>query len=519
MTLRRPKILMALSVALGVATAAYADQLGIDKGKAAASSCSLAFDTGDGVTVSTQGKKRVVQCSDGSACDQDGAANGSCTFSINVCTAIDGCTAEPVELIKPAAKAKKLVGLVPPTTPQAAVTATCGTAGTIAIPLKGKNKDKASALGKGKMILKTKIASGKGSAVIFAQCTPAGGGPVTATCPDREAAGLPKQLNLTVPTTGGDLDNGYSGDSHNFPVTAQSTLSFCLTNCDATTDSVCDGSGSTGEKGKSLNGPFFGAPLPLLANNVPVCVVNRYANPNITTTYDLATGELSGGVVNLLSDVYVQTADTNGDNVCPRCSGSGLGQQGTCQAGARKGQSCTVDGTIRVVGSGPSSLPLDQREAYNLSTECPPDSGKLSATLVIDLPLTTGEARKDGSKPCQGQTVDDACPGSGTCTFDCSATVPAKGGINQTCCSNQQTKPCFPTAPDSPPNAIIRNGVPAIALPAWPDPTYPKTVEGGKAAAVFCEASTKDATVDLLTGLPGPGALLLPYTTQVVAQE
>jgi hypothetical protein len=517
MTLRRPKILLALGVALSVASAAHA-QVPINKGKVAkkapTATCSVVIDGGDGTTVVTIGKKTVIQCTDGSACDKDGTKNGSCTMAPNVCTAaeIAGCTAEPVSSIKLAAKAKKAL-ITPPATPQTAVTAACGTAGSLVLPL-GKKGTKASAFGKGKLIAKASITSGKGNVVAFAQCLPCvgedcGGGPAPAVCPAREAAGLPKQLNLTVPPTGGDLDNGVSGDSHNFPVTSQSTLKFCLSNCDATTDSECDGLGSTGEN--TLNGPFFGAPLPLLANNVPVCVVNRYANASVNTSYNLATGQLGGGVVNLLSDVYVQTADPNGDNVCPRCTGNGIGQAGTCTAGARKGQACVTDGTIVVPASGGSPN-------YNLSTQCPPDTIKRAATLTIDLPLTTGESRKDGSKPCPGQTVDDSC-GAGTCTFDCSATIPSKGGINQTCCSNQQTKPCFPTAADSPPNAIIRNGVAAIPLPAWPDPTYPKTVEGGKAAAVFCEAATGDSSVDILTGLPGPGSLILPYTTEVVASE
>ncbi len=518
MTLRGPSLLMALTAALSLAPAAHAEQYGIDKGKAAASPCSLVYDVGDGTTLTLKGKKRIVGCADGSACDKDGSKNGSCTFEVDVCAAqvAEGCTAEPTTLIKPVAKAKKLLGLVPPAV--GVTEPTCGTPGSIVIPLKGKNKDKSSPLGKGKLGLKTKITSGSGNNTLFLQCNPCTGdscGPLPggATCAPRES-GLPTQLNLTVPDQinitdpiqRSDLDNGFSGDSHNFPVTALSTLKFCLTDCDATTDSLCQGSGSTGAVGDSLNGPTFGAPLPLLANNVPVCVINRYANSSINTTYDLVTGELNG-LVNLLSDVYVQTPS---DQVCPRCSGASFGDTGTCQSGARQGQSCTVDGIVKVDGSAGNPI-------YNLSTQCLPDTVKRAATLVIDLPLTTGESRKDGSKPCPGQTVDDGCAG-GTCTVDCSGTTPAKGGINQTCCSSNPTKPCFPTAADSPPGAIIRNGTTSVATPVWPDPTYPKTsTSAGRAAAVFCEAKTNDPTVDILSGLAGPGALLLPYNTEITA--
>jgi hypothetical protein len=515
MTLRRPNLLMALGVALSVASAAYAGEVPINKGKVAksgAGTCSVVLQSADSTTITTVGKKTVIQCGDGAACDKDNAKNGSCSIGVNVCTGAEGCTAEPVESIKTAAKAKK-AAIVPPTTPQTAVTSTCGTEGTIVIPLKGKNKDKASALGKGKMIVKAKLGSGKGNVVAFVQCTPDATPctdcPVGPTCADREAPGLPKQITLVVPGSGSDLDNGFSGNSHNFPTPEGSTLRYCMTNCDATTDSVCDMAGSTGPAASSLNGPVFGPPLPLLSQGVPVCVVNRYADAALTGTYDLATGELSGQV-NLLSDVHVQTPLTD---VCPRCNGAGLGQSGTCTSGANQGKACVVDGTSNVVGSAGNTL-------YNLSTQCPPEAARRAATLTIGLPLTTGTSTSaQQSKPCQGQTVDDACGGAGTCTVDCSATVPAKGGINQTCCSNNPVQPCFPTAPDSPPGQIIREGTPAAPLPVWPDPTYPKTVEGGRSAAVFCEAATGDSTVDILTGLPGPGALLLPYTTTVIAQE
>jgi hypothetical protein len=513
MTLRRPQTMIALAVALAAASVAHADLVGINKGKAAASPCSVVVDSGDIAPVPV-GAKTVFQCADGNPCDQDGVANGSCTFSLNVCTAgeIAGCTAEPVESIKLAAKAKKLVGLVPPTTPQTAVTAACGTAGSITIPLKGKQRNKPSALGKGKMLVKAKIGSGKGNVLVFAQCLPPApctGDSCGPTCAPREAAGLPKQINLTVPATGSDLDNGFSGNSHNFPTPQGSTLRYCASNCDATTDSLCDLSGSTGDASASLNGPVFGAPLPLLSQGVPVCVVNRYADAALTGTYDLATGVLNGQV-NLLSDVHVQTPLTD---VCPRCNGAGLGQSGTCTSGANQGGACVVDGVTNVVGSAGGTL-------YNLSTQCPPDPNRRAATLTIGLPLTTGTSTSaQQSKPCQGQTVDDACGGAGTCSVDCSPTVPSKGGINQTCCSNNPVQPCFPTAPDSPPGQIIREGTPVPPTPLWPDPTYPKTAEGGRAAAVFCEAATGDSTVDILTGLPGPGALLLPYTQEIIAQQ
>src|SRR5262249_17325095 len=46
-------------------------------------------------------------------------------------------------------------------------------------------------------------------------------------CPLRESPGLPYELTLTVPATGSDLDEGWTGISHNFPVPNGSTLHYC----------------------------------------------------------------------------------------------------------------------------------------------------------------------------------------------------------------------------------------------------------------------------------------------------
>lgn len=322
--------------------------------------------------------------------------------------------------------------------------------------------------------------------------------------------GQPSALSYVVPlldendpATRSDLDNGYSGDSHNFTVTQASTLNFCLSGCDTTSNPVCQAAGATGPG--TSNGETFGAPLPLLANNVPVCVVNRFKDPQITGTYNLQTGEMQAQV-NLLADTYVLT-DTTLKNVCPRCSGDGtLGSTGKCVGGQTPGKSCTVNGLAKVSGSL-------NGEDYQLSSDCLPEQIKFGATLVVELPLTSGTSSKSGSKPCPGQTNEDSC-GGGTCSFDCSGTNPTKGGINQLCCSNNQTKPCFPTATDSG-SLIERTGIPAPVSPAWPDPTYPKTASGAKAAAVFCEAKTGSSQVDILTGLPGPAAIILPGNVTV----
>ena len=47
--------------------------------------------------------------------------------------------------------------------------------------------------------------------------------------------GGPRALTLTVGPGGGDLDQGFSGRSHNFITVPGATLTYCLTGCNATT--------------------------------------------------------------------------------------------------------------------------------------------------------------------------------------------------------------------------------------------------------------------------------------------
>jgi hypothetical protein len=78
--------------------------------------------------------------------------------------------------------------------------------------------------------------------------------------------------------------------------------------------------------------------------------------------------------------------------------------------------------------------------------------------------------------------------------------IDAKGGIAQLCCSNQTSTPCFPTKGGG---SITRVGTPATP--------------GGTlvAAATFCIGSTDSTLINVTTGLPGPGALLLPNQVKV----
>jgi hypothetical protein len=311
-----------------------------------------------------------------------------------------------------------------------------------------------------------------------------------------------KRLTLTVPPTGSDLDNGWTGISHNFPIINGSSLHYVLSCPDGVN---CTGSGMTGPG--TPNGMTFGAPLPLLAANTPVCVVNRFQDATLTGTFNLQTGDAgmsAPNLVRLFSDVYLRTTFPE---VCPKCviagGGGDLGSTGKCSNTSKTpGAACTVDGKVVVAGQG----------LYLLSSACTPLGDSPPTSLDIELPLTTGQAPPlVGPLPCGDsagpQTSDDNC-GSGVCNAGCTGTacashdaagncIDAKGGISQLCCSNNTSLPCFPTKGGG---SIVRTGKPVV----------PGDAAGGVFAGTFCIAHTDSSLINSVTGLPGPGALLFP---------
>jgi hypothetical protein len=331
---------------------------------------------------------------------------------------------------------------------------------------------------------------------------PANCGTPQNACADNPAGG-PDQLKLVVAKDGNDLDTGYSGRSHNFINVENASLTYCLSECDGSTNPVCKASGPTGEG--SVNSKTFGPPLPLFSAGVAVCVVNEFAEPTIDATVNLQTGSFDARPKPLV--LNAKTHQSSPDKVCPQC------KAGKCDSGARSGQSCTPEGSV-VVNQPPNVI----NELYTVSRDCPPSSSALLGTPVVRLNLTTETAVLDGNAngngfPCPGQANHDECGGSATCTEECSLLKDPKGGINQTCCTNLQKTPCFPTKPGTL-GRIERTGSVTPAAPVWPDPTYPK-VGNGTLAATFCIATTRSTAVDGTAGLPGPGALLLPGTHTV----
>ena len=119
--------------------------------------------------------------------------------------------------------------------------------------------------------------------------------------------------------TGSDLDAGWTGNVQNVAVVPNSTLTGCLTTCDANGSQPCDIAAPTGQG--SINGTTFGPPLPVVVQGVGVCVVSRW-NGDPSGSVDPLTGD-TALQTNLSSGVYV----TSTSQVCPRCA------SGTCDSG------------------------------------------------------------------------------------------------------------------------------------------------------------------------------------------
>ena len=451
--------------------------------------------------VGASGAKTIPCLDGGDPCDTDGVQNGVCVFKVALCpnqTNVPDCTAAPPLTRVRVKSIPKGASLIPPPDPASTV---CGPAVDVAVPMKVRKNGKRMP-GKLKFIV-TARSSGrprKDRDEIVLQCEPCE--PCGVRC-GRNPDGGPDGLDLSSLGAGSDLDIGSGGGSHDFVPAPRSMARLCLAGCNADSNPICDVNGPVGSG--SLNGPSFGPPLPLVADGVPVCVVNRHQGP-IHGTVNVQTGEIPREApleMDLLADVHL----TLSDQVCPRCTGRGTpqyGGSGTCDGGAHRGQPCTIDSVLTV--SAAAGDPL-----YPLSKDCPPDSGQLAGTVPLKLTLTTGTSTLAGR--CPGEPETDACHGGGCgarCTGSACASitpdgacVDAKGGLSQVCCNDATDTPCFP-------DPIVRSGTAAPPAPAWPDPSYPKTTDAGVLVATFCVGATNTVGVDAAAGLPGPGAIILP---------
>jgi hypothetical protein len=457
--------------------------------------------------------REELVCNDGQRrCDVDDEADGGCTFALRVCAARAAARCKIGEVNRVRLRGAEIA---PPPLPTR--TEQCGPPAMIRIPNGAQQRLHLTARARGRR--------GIDRDTLLLRCTAY---VCEELCPDN--AGGPSTLQLVVAPTGSDLDLGRTGSLHNDAVPSLGSLRLCLRGCDTASDPLCEAKAFTRD---CYDEPaLLGPPLPLLVAGVPVCMVTRFADG----ADGLGTANVQSGEIDLRFEVATEVFLTEAEDVCPRCT------SGRCTSGRRAGKRCSVDGTVLV----PEAATADK--IFGVSKHCPPSTDLKAGSLRLPLHLTTATSilspQPGGTTatPCVAQPGEppgllpraDSCPPDGTCTGPCEgdACIGAavdyatgepvcrdrKGGLAQRCCSTSRGTPCFPTAPEAG-GQLARVGSAQAPAPSWPEPSDLRTTgcEPGRCtvlASTFCLPATGSESSDALWGLPGPGALLMPVTTE-----
>ena len=273
----------------------------------------------------------------------------------------------------------------------------------------------------------------------------------------------------------------------------------------------------------------YGAPLPIISG-ASVCVINRVAQAAAGHAYcDVGSQTLN---IPLLSDVYLTldvlpkrcdggspspglacTSDANcGGGVgscaadapvepCPICNPSTL----VCNGGPNNGLACTP-GTLLAPGA-----------QFPTSHDCPPPGAPLGV-LPIPYLLTTDSVKKTSvDQPSQNRTFCTFCGDPTSATFknpavacatdaDCAGFLTECAGGPCTACK-QRTGGAFASAGV---RTITENGSQAGPIATGGAPAA-QTL-----ASVFCIPPTFNGVIDSVGDLPGPGAVSLQGTIQLL---
>jgi hypothetical protein len=194
-----------------------------------------------------------------------------------------------------------------------------------------------------------------------------------------------------------------------------------------------------------------------------------------------------------------------------------LGYQGkACIAGGNTGAPCSADSQCPGGGSGSCAF----------QCFCPP------GTVQPEQPNPCFAACRGGANDLLPCSVDSNCPGGfcqeascrvnpldtdsaqeGFCPAGpyrqaCSATV-VKGCASNADCRRPACPACAPddseTCVATPAQCFVNEGIVRVGSPGTPDAV---------GAATFCIAQTGTSAIDNVAGLPGPGALTQPVTTE-----
>ena len=318
-------------------------------------------------------------------------------------------------------------------------------------------------------------------------------------------------------------------------------------------------------------GCLFGQPLPIpnpASTPTSVCVVNVVAT-NASGTADCRSGA-SALSLPLTSQLYLAgdlEPSAPGIQVCPVCNK-------TCNAGTNNTGPCNTDADCPGAGAGsctgpnvchgsgtnnggpctPADSVVGPLSDFPTSHDCPPPAVADIGGLPIAFALTTGTTSKT-AQAISGQLNvfcgfcrDITAAGTGCFEGDSAPGCPANSGCIGAgnpfnCCTGVGAGSCDQTAPKP---CFIGSGLPTACTDgngSWPDcqqrnpgafgpagggartitetgaPAGTLSDGAGHAStlvSIFCIQPTFNATVDAAGDLPGPGAVSLPGTAQLL---
>jgi hypothetical protein len=309
-----------------------------------------------------------------------------------------------------------------------------------------------------------------------------------------------------IDLTAGGLYFGGGLDGVPLPAAVPSTgvTQTAIAACNTGTGAITIGSRTAAQTGSNANcsatGCLFGPPLPIpnpTGTATSTCVVN------VVSANATGTGNCDGNIASLnlpLSSGLYLTGDLdpsiNGIQPCPICTG------GTCKGGPNDGLACTPGTTT--TGA-----------AYPTSNDCPPPSGTFLGNLPIAFDLSTGVRSKTAvDNPAVQTNVFCGFCATNAAVFQnpahsCNTNADCMTGTFIKC--RQRSAGAFATdfLGFNTARTITETGAPSACL-----------ADGASHAAtlvsVFCIPPTFNGLVDGSADLPGPGAVSLPGTSQLL---
>jgi len=309
-------------------------------------------------------------------------------------------------------------------------------------------------------------------------------------------------INLTA----GGLYFGGGLDGVPLPaaVPSQGNTLTAITGCDSATGALTIGALTSAQTGSNANcsatGCLFGPPLPIPNPSSPAtstCVVN------VVSSDATGTGNCDGNIASLnlpLSSGIYLTGDvdpiTPGIQPCPVCLG------GTCHGGTNTGLACTPGTTTT-------------GDAYPTSNDCPPAAANFLGNLPIGFNLTTGTQTKTAfdNLPTQSNVFCGFCATNAGVfenpSHQCTTNTDCTTGTFTNC--RQRSSGAFATDANALNTArtISETGSPSACLADGA--THDATL-----VSIFCIPPTYNGLVDGSADLPGPGAVSLPGTSQLL---